>query len=110
MLVACILYVLFGQITVRKLRKNPETQHALGAEFISGWSIINVAQALALPRPISRKLKGGQLGCLEADPDLLKKHTNAFDRLLAAIFYWVLMGSGLSGILLLILNALGLVV
>ena len=30
MLIACILYVLFGQLTVKKLRKNPETKEALG--------------------------------------------------------------------------------
>ena len=50
MFVTCILYVLFGQITVRKLRNNPKTKDALGLEYASGWDIINVAQALAFPR------------------------------------------------------------
>ena len=49
MLIACLLYVVFGQVTVRRLRKNPKTKDALGLEFVSGWDIINVAQALAFP-------------------------------------------------------------
>ena len=47
--IACILYVIFGQVTVQKLRKNPETRDKLGFEFVSGWDIIKVAQALSLP-------------------------------------------------------------
>lgn len=107
MLVAAILFVLFGQITVRKLRKNPATKHALGVEYMSGWDIINVAQALALPKVIARKLKTGQLAFLAADPDLLQKYTNQFDRVLAFIFYWTLTLSGLGGALLVLLNSLG---
>jgi hypothetical protein len=45
-----IMFVLFGQITVRKLRKNPKTRNALGLEYVSGWDVINAAQALAFPR------------------------------------------------------------
>jgi len=41
--IAGFLFVLFGQITVRKLRKNPATKNELGVEFLSGWDIINVA-------------------------------------------------------------------
>ena len=107
MILAAILYVLFGQVTVRKLRKNPATNHALGLEFVSGWDIINVAQALALPKAITDKLRAGQLGALEADSNLLRQHTNAIDRALAAVFYWMLMTSGLGGALLVLLNALG---
>lgn len=107
MLVAAVLYVLFGQITVRKLRKNPSTKGTLGFEYVSGWDIINVAQALALPRAISSKLRRGQLAFLAADPELLHKHTTVFDRALAATFYWTLMISGLGGALLVLLNSLG---
>jgi len=46
---SAILYVVFGQVTVRKLIKNPETKHELGVEFVSGWDIVNVAQALSIP-------------------------------------------------------------
>ncbi len=92
---SAILYVVFGQITVRKLRNNPETRHELGIELISGWDIINVAQALALPRLIVMKLKETRLSSLYANAELLYKHTTLFDRLLAVLFYWLLMGSGL---------------
>lgn len=54
---ACILYVLFGQLTVRKLRKNPNTKDLLGVEYVSGWDIINVAQAFAFPRSWTKKWK-----------------------------------------------------
>ncbi|WP_236701395.1 hypothetical protein [Thalassomonas viridans] len=45
-----IFFVLFEQITVRKLRKNPKTKDVLGLEFMSGWDILNTAQALAMPK------------------------------------------------------------
>jgi len=107
MFIAAIFYLIFGQVTVRKLRKNPQTKNELGVEFVSGWDIINVAQALAMPKMIIRKLKSSPLAALYADVDLLYKHTNTFDRVLAVIFYWLLMFSGLFGIVLLLLDAVG---
>ena len=107
MLIAAVLYVVFGQITVRKLRKNLKTKDTLGFEFVSGWDIINVAQALAMPSYLSRKLKKGSLSPLFSDADLLRKHTNRFDRVLGSIFYWLFITSGLSGALLVLLNFLG---
>ena len=94
LLIAMILFVIFGQITVRKLRKNPETKNALGIEFISGWDILNVANALALPIKYARWRKKAPLGMLHADADLLYKHTSRFDRILAKVFYvpWLLFG------------------
>lgn len=104
---SAILYVLFGQLTVRRLRKNPKTKDALGLEYASGWDIINVAQALAFPRSWSRKLEKGPLNSLHANSDLLFENTSKFDQMLGAVFYWLLMVSGLSGALLVLLNALG---
>lgn len=98
--VTAILFVVFGQITVRKLRKNPQTKDQLGIEFASGWDIINVAQALAIPRILISKLNNSPLSALYANSDLLHKHTNKFDKFLAVIFYWLLVFSGLSGIVL----------
>ncbi len=106
MFVSAIFYLIFGQVTVRKLRKNPRTKDELGIEFVSGWDIINVAQALAIPKIIIRKFKNSPLAALYADADLLYKHTNTFDRFLAAAFYWLLMFSGLFGITLVLLNAM----
>src|SRR5690554_7095703 len=62
--IASILYVLFGQITVKKLRKNPETKDALGFEFISGWDVLNAAQALAFPKSWMKKLESSSLSAM----------------------------------------------
>ncbi|HWV15178.1 MAG TPA: hypothetical protein VN030_07080 [Cellvibrio sp.] len=105
--ITAILYVAFGQITVRKLRKNPKTKDFLGLEYASGWDIINVAQALALPRALSRKLEKSPLAFMNANATVLFEHTNTLDRILGSVFYWLLMVSGLSGTLLVLLNALG---
>jgi hypothetical protein len=107
MFATAILYVAFGQLSVRKLRKNPETKAALGIELASGWDIINVAQALSLPKAWRRKLENSPLSSIYADSDVLIKHTNKFDRILGAVFYWFLMVSGLAGCSLVLLNALG---
>lgn len=105
--VVCILYVLFGQITVRKLRKNPETKSALGLEYVSGWDIINVAQAIAFPKAWSKKLESGKLSFLYANASLILSHTTKLDRFIGALFYWLLMISGLSLAILALLEALG---
>ena len=86
-----IVFVVFGQVTVRKLRKNPATRHELGMEFMSGYDIFNVAGALALPRWLNRKLRGTPLTFLYANADILDKHTTRLDRLLAMIFYVLLI-------------------
>lgn len=99
--------MLFGQITVRKLRKNPETKDALGIEFASGWDILNVAKVMAMPKKFAQKLKGTPKSVFYADIDLLYKHTSAFDRMLGAIFYWLYVFTGLSMILLVLLNTFG---
>jgi len=100
MFLALILYVIFGQITVRKLRKNPETKNVLGVEFASGWDIINVAQALSIPRSWSRKLEGSQLSSLYAKSECLRKYTTRFDKILGAVLYGLFTASGLTMIVL----------
>jgi len=96
-LIACILFVIFGQVTVRKLRKNPETKYELGIEFTSGWDILNVAQALSLPAVLEKRLKNR---ALHANTDLLYKHTTIFDRVLAQMFFWSWMSSAFGLIIL----------
>ena len=105
--ISVILFLLFGQITVRKLRKNPATKHELGTELVSGWDIVNAAQALAVPESIIRKFKNSALSPLYANADVLFKHTNKLDKLLAFLFYWLMMLSGLSLALLALLDVLG---
>jgi len=62
---------------------------------------------LAIPKVIIQKFSKSRLSALYANADLLHKHTNKFDRALGGLFYWLLMFSGLSGALLVLLNALG---
>lgn len=107
--ITMLLFVLFGQVTVRKLRKNPQTRDELGVEFVSGWDIVNVAQALSIPRTITKRFRQTKLSGLYANSDALYRHTRPFDRALARAFYWMLMISGLSGALLGLLNAAGVV-
>lgn len=104
---AAIFYVVFGQITVRKLRKNPKTKDKLGFEYVSGWDIINVAQSLSIPRKLSKKLENTPLSVLYANSELLHDQTNMLDRILGSIFYWLLTISGLMMISLAILDAFG---
>ncbi|WDE07202.1 hypothetical protein SG34_010080 [Thalassomonas viridans] len=98
-IISWILFILFGQLTVRKLRKNPETKHELGIELVSGWDIINVAQSLALPITLIRRFRKTQISFFYSDADLLIKHTSKFDRILAKVFYWTFT---MTGILILI--------
>ena len=94
------MFVIFGQVTVRKLRKNPETKDVLGIEFVSGWDILNVAMALGLPGKFCRQTKLSPFGMLHADPDVLYEHTTRFDRILARLY---LIPATFATILLLVL-------
>lgn len=94
--ICMVLYIAFGQITVRKLRRNKNTKDSLGIEYASGWDIINVAQALSLPTCVIRKLRSSSLSPLYADREVLIENTTRFDRLLAFVFYWLLMFTGVS--------------
>jgi hypothetical protein len=107
-LTGLILYVIFGQTTVRKLRKNLKTKDALGIELVSGWDIYNAAQALSLPRSLTRRLDSGSLSAIHAKSECLRENTTAFDRVLAFLFYWLFTISGLILIMLTALNGLGI--
>jgi hypothetical protein len=106
-IITLILFVIFGQATVRKLRKNPETKDSLGIEFVSGWDIFNVAQALALPRKYAQWRKKAPLGMLHADADLLHKHTTRFDRILARVFYIPFMFAAFFLLVLCLMESFG---
>ena len=102
-----VFYVAFGQITVRKLRKNPNTKDLLGVEYVSGWDIINVAQAFAFPRSWTKQVENSKFSFIYANATVLYENTTKFDRILGCIFYWLLTLSGLSGAFLVLLNYLG---
>lgn len=103
----CILYVVFEQVTVRKLRKKPKTKDALGLEYASGWDIINVAQAFSLPRSWTKKIENSKFSFMCASATVLFENTTKFDQVLGFVFYWLLTISGLSGALLVLLDYLG---
>ncbi|MGY0565792.1 MAG: hypothetical protein ACW7DQ_20175 [Paraglaciecola chathamensis] len=104
---AAIFYVIFGQTTVRKLRKNPLTKERLGFEYVSGWDIINVAQSVSIPRRWSKKLENSPLSTLYANSEIIFDQTTKLDRLIGAVFYWLLTLSGLMMISLAVLDVLG---
>ena len=99
-----ILFVLFGQITVRKLKKNPKTKDELGVEFASGWNILNVAGALSRPKWLNEKFSQSALSSLAANSEVLYKNTNIFDRILARVFWYSYVVFGTLIIILMILN------
>ena len=104
-----MLFVIFGQKTVRKLRKNPDVKDALGIEFISGWDIVNVMSALSLPRKLTRKFKETIIAPMEADADLLYRYTTRFDRILAKLIFFSMAFSVLGLFILMLLDKLGIV-
>jgi hypothetical protein len=103
---SALLYVIFGQITVRRLRKSA-TKDQLGAELVSGWDILNVAMVLALPVGLVRKAARGNLSFLFADADFVLGNTNKLDRILGAVFYWLLVLSSFSILALIFMNEMG---
>ena len=102
MIVDFILFVFFGQKTVRTLRKNPATKDFLGIEPVSGSDIFHVANALALPRWLTRRVRRSKLSAFFADADILEKHVTRFDVVLAKFFLGLLL-SWTSAILILML-------
>ena len=106
-LLSAVLLVLFGQITVKKLRKNPNTKDKLGVEFISGWDIFNVAGALSLPRFLTNKMEKSWLSPMYANAAILIEKTTKFDRALAFVFYWLSQLSTLCLLLFMLFESLG---
>ncbi|SDU06393.1 hypothetical protein SAMN05216210_1538 [Halopseudomonas salegens] len=105
MLFSVFLFVIFGQITVRRLRKNPEVKDSLGMELASGWDILNVAGALSRPRWFSEMMRKSPLNFMAADERPLYENTSKFERCLARLFFWPWATSGLVLLLLAILSS-----
>lgn len=106
--ITAVFFVIFGQLTVRKLRKNPAVKGKLGVEFVSGYDILNVASALSAPKWFREKASRSVLSFLSANYQVLYDNTTLFDRILARVFWGLFVLSGSSGILLVILDAAGL--
>ena len=83
--------------------------NALGFEFISGWNILNAAQALSLPKFLTQKTKTSPGSFLFANAELLRQHTNKLDRFLARLFYWSCALGTISFIAIGLLNELNII-
>ena len=108
-LIGWVLFVLLGQITVRTLRKNPETRDKLGLDFASGWDIFNVAGAMCRPHWLSERLRRSTLSFTAADERPIYENTNWFDRLLGRTMFIMMMGAVAVMLVLILLNFIGLV-
>ncbi|MEJ2674626.1 MAG: hypothetical protein P8011_05455 [Acidihalobacter sp.] len=86
-IVTGVLFVIFGEVTVRKLRRNPETKDLLGMEFISGWDIQNVAVTLALPKSFMKRIDKGSTSFLHANSETIYRNTTKIDRFLGRAFF-----------------------
>ena len=88
-LLSWALYFLLGLTTVRKLRRNPATRDALGIPiFITGGETGNVAQACGCPVFLLRISARGPLRVLDADRELVFRHTTRLDRALGFCCFW----------------------
>jgi hypothetical protein len=86
-IVTGLLFVLFGQVTVRKLRKKAKDTNQLGIELASGWDILNVAGALSTPKWLRDKFTSSRLSGLNANYQFIYSNTNKFDRILGRVFW-----------------------
>jgi len=107
--ITSIFFVAFGQLTVRKLRKNPELKDSLGINLYSGFDITSVASALSLPRSWNRRAKRRAILFLLADADILYTHTTRFDRCLGRAYYWMMMATTLCVFVSIALESLGII-
>lgn len=110
MLITGILFILFGETTVRRLRKNPETKEALGFDFIGGRDIMNVAIALSMPKRLMNKAKKSKINFMFADIEVLNKYTSRYDIILAKIFYYLFIFDGLLIFTLIGMKLLGITI
>lgn len=92
--IGLLLFVVFGEVTVRRLRKDPETRELLGLEFYSGQDICNVARAVSLPRKFARRSDHGPLALMRANSDAIYQHTSVSDRVLGRVFFWSILFAG----------------
>lgn len=91
-----LLFVIFGQITVRKLRKRNCNKNNLGVELASGWDILNAAGALSTPSWLRKKFESSRLSGFSANYEFLYENTNKFDRVLARVFWSFYLVTGVA--------------
>lgn len=89
LIISGFLFVVFSDVTVRRLRNHQETKDVLGVEFATGADTVNVAVALSLPRPLYNKLfRRKNQYFTNADAEKISAFTSVVDRLIARLFFW----------------------
>ncbi|ARU55377.1 hypothetical protein OLMES_1298 [Oleiphilus messinensis] len=83
-----VVTLVFAQTTVRKIENNPTLMDQVGIEFINGWRIFNIAEALAMPLAIFNRIKSSPLGVLYANAEPLRESANRLDKFLAHLLFW----------------------
>ena len=87
--ISSFLYVVILLITVRKLRKNPETKSFLDPPSANGFDVIKCSETLAFPLSWYDKYSV-QLSMPSLDMTIIfREHTNIFDKAVAIIFFWL---------------------
>ena len=107
-MVCGLVFVLFGQFTVKKLRKNPATKDVLGLDLASGWDIINIAQSLTLPYKLYRIIEKSSLKHFFADKQVIESNTSRLDKILGQIFYILFVSISFFGVVFVVLEFLGI--
>ena len=93
------LAFVFSLTTVRKLRRNPATRDALGIPiFMTGGLTGNVAQACGCPEFLLRISARGPLRVLDADRELVFRHTTRLDRALGRLCFWSWVVGGVAAL------------
>lgn len=91
-----VLFIIFGRVTVSRLRKDPKSSSNLGFQLFSGQDVLNVAQAIALPRSLTRKMSSGSWGALRVDPDIVEELISPLERRLAKVMFWSITSTGVG--------------
>lgn len=104
-----IIFVIFGQVTVRKLRSIPMCKDLLGIELVSGWSIFNVAIIMSMPKRWSRILNNGAMSFYFPNAEALGKYTTRTDRLLAHLLFGLTYATVIGLFALMAMDKLGFV-
>ena len=91
LILSWILFAVFGAVTVRRLRKDPEVREKMGYELLPCWGIVNVALALSWPRRIMHWFDTRAVLGLHAHSETMYRHTSGVDRFLGRSFYWTMV-------------------
>lgn len=109
LVLTCILFVVFGDVAVRRLRKITEIKDKLGFEYVNGRDIMNVAMALSIPRKLNQRDINSKAGFMFADAGSISPYTRKVDRFIAKLFFWSYLITVFTFIVFVILDTLKII-